>query len=247
MIPGAHGDLGRVLENQARYNEAEAELNEAIKLGPEDGWLWVLRGRVYADLGQWEKASADFVKATECKEPHEEAWYSRAMLHLRNGNLDGYREICSDMLERFGTGATWTCTLSPNSGVDPARIVRLAENVLAKSTRNHWHVNQLGVALYRAGRFEKAVERLTEATELSPDPYRSDMLHTWFYLAMAHHRLGHADLARRWLDKGMQGTEESLKSPAEPLGKSGNTSGVIRPNWNRRLTLAPAACARRNN
>ena len=113
----------QVLEDQARYQEAEAELSEAIKLQPEHGWFWVLRGWVYADMGQWEKASADFVKATECKEPHEEAWYSRAMLHLRDGNLDGYREVCSDMLQRFGTGATWTCTLSPNSGVDPARIV----------------------------------------------------------------------------------------------------------------------------
>ena len=64
------------------------------------------------------------------------------------------------------------------------------------------------------------------------------MLYTWFYLAMAHHRLGHADLARRWLDKAVQGTEEALKSPAEPLGKSGNPSGVIPPNWSRRLTLA---------
>ena len=159
------------------------------------------------------------------------------MLHLRNGNLDGYREVCSDMLQRFGKGATWTCTLSPNSGVDPARIVRLAENLVTHLARNHWHVNQLGVALYRAGHFEKAVERLTEATEMSPDPYRSNMINTWYYLAMAHHRLGHADLAQRWLDKGVQATEESLKSPEEPPGKSGNTSGIIGPNWHRKLTL----------
>ena len=230
-------DLGKFLEDQARYREAEAEFSEAIKLQPEHGWFWVLRGWAYADRGQWDKASADFIKAAECKEPHEEAWYSRAMLHLRDGNLDGYRSICSDMLERFGAGATWTCTLSPKSGADPDRIVSLAEKLLAKSSRDHWHVNQLGAALYRAGRFEEAVTRLTEATELSCHPYRTNMLYTWFYLAMAHHRLGHADEARRWLDRAVQGTEEALKSPAEPLGKSGNPDGVIPPNWNRRLTL----------
>ena len=69
------------------------------------------------------------------------------------------------------------------------------------------------------------------------------MLHTWFYLAMAHHRLGHADAARRWLEKAMQGTEEALKLPSETLGKSGNADGVIPPNWHRRLTL-PAAASR---
>jgi hypothetical protein len=141
------------------------------------------------------------------------------------------------MLERFGAGATWTCTLSPQSGADPNRIVSLAENVLAKSSRDHWHVNQLGAALYRAGRFEEAVTRLTEATELSCHPYRTNMLYTWFYLAMAHHRLGHADLAHRGLDQAVQGTQQALKSPAEPPGKSGNPDGVIPPNWSRRLTL----------
>jgi tetratricopeptide (TPR) repeat protein len=232
-----HEGLGKFLEDQARYEEAEAEFNEAIRLRPERGWFWVLRGWAYADRGRWDKASADFVKAAECKEPHEAAWYSRALLHLRDGNGDGYRKICADMLERFGAGATWTCTLSSGSGVDPNHIVSLAGNLLAKSSRDHWHVNQLGAALYRAGRFEEAVARLTEATELSCHPYRTNMLCTWFFLGMAHHRLGHADLARRWLDQAVQGTQQELKSPTDPPGKSGNADGVIPPNWSRRLTL----------
>jgi Flp pilus assembly protein TadD len=235
--PVAHGNLGKFLEGQARYAEAEAELSEAIRLEPGQGWFWVLRGWVYADLGQWDKASRDFLKAAECKEPHEEAWYSRGMLHLRDGNLDRYRKICKDMLERFGAGATWTCTLSPESGADPDRILSLAENLLAKSSRDHWHVNQLGAALYRAGRFEEAVTHLTKATDLSCHPYRTNMLSTWFYLAMAHHRLGHAEEAHRWLVQAVQGTQQALKSSAEPPGKSGNPDGVIPPNWSRRLTL----------
>ena len=235
--PMAHENLGHFLEGQGRYPEAEAELSEAIKLRPEHGWYWVLRGWIRADMGQWEKASADFVKATECSEPNEEAWYSRAMLHLRDGELDSYREVCSDMLRRFGTGATWTCTLAPSSGVDPARIVELAEKQLRELPRNHWRVNELGAALYRAGRFEDAVKALTEATELNVDPYRTNILLTWFYLAMAHHRLGHAELARRWVEKARQGTEEALKSPSETVGKRGNTDGVIPPNWHRKLTF----------
>jgi len=78
---------------------------------------------------------------------------------------------------------------------------------------------------------------LTEATELSCHPYRTNMLLTYFYLAMAHHRLGHAEEARRWLDKAVQGTQQALKSPVEPPGKSRNPDGVILPNWSRRLTL----------
>jgi serine/threonine protein kinase/WD40 repeat protein/tetratricopeptide (TPR) repeat protein len=261
--PLAHGDFGKFLEDQARYQEAVAEFSEALELQPEHGPFWVRRGWAYADtgqwdqhsadfvkssfwvqrgwahagLGQWDKASADFVQATQGKEPDEAAWYSRAMLCLRDGNQDGYREVCSDMLQRFGEGAAWTCTLTPHSGADRDRVADLAEKLLAHSSRDHWHVTQLGAALYRAGRFEEAVQRLTEATELSCHPYRTNMQHTWYFLATAHQRLGHADEARRWLEKGVRGTEDALKSPGETPGKSGNAGGVISPNWNRRLTL----------
>src|SRR4029077_8411697 len=137
--PLPHSDFGKFLEDQARHMEAEAEFSKAIELQPENSSFWTKRGGTYADLGQWDKASADFLKATKCKsnaeiwlsrwmrasyaielvwckQPDAEAWYSRAMLCLRDGNLDAYREICKDMVERFGDAAVWTCALSPNSG-----------------------------------------------------------------------------------------------------------------------------------
>jgi serine/threonine protein kinase/WD40 repeat protein/Flp pilus assembly protein TadD len=249
--PVAHGTFGKFLADQARYKEAEVQLSEAIALQPERASFWVQRGWAYADMGRWEKASADFVKATECKEPEDwysrvipylregnrDAWYSRAMLCLRDGNQVTFRQICADMLQRFGGGAAWTCTLTPNSGADPARIVELAEKSLTRSSRDHWHVSQLGAALYRAARFEEAVKRLTEATELSSHPYQTNMLHTWFFLTMAYYRLGHADLARRWLDKAVQGTEEALKWPNGPPGQVTKCNGTLPLNWHRKLGL----------
>ena len=259
--PGTHGRFGDFLADQARYKEAVAEFSDAIKLQPHHGSFWVQRGWAYADMGQWDKASVDFVRATQCQEPDadlyyarldhltdqyqlaqcneadQDAWYARAMLYLRDGNLVGYRQVCSDMLQRFDEGAAWTCTLTPNSGADPDRIVDLAEKLLTKSSRDHWHVNELGAALYRAGRFEEALKRLTEATELHAHPYQTNMLYTWFFLAMAHQRLDHTTEARRWLDKASRPTEEALKPLAEPPEKSSMAAGTIPPNWARKLTL----------
>jgi tetratricopeptide (TPR) repeat protein len=59
----------------------------------------------------------------------------------------------------------------------------------------------LGAALYRAGRLEEAVQRLSEAVRA----YGRDGTHTyWLFLAMAHQRLGHAEEARRWLDQAVR-------------------------------------------
>jgi hypothetical protein len=59
-------------------------------------------------------------------------------------------------------------------------------------------LNTLGAALYRAGRFEAAIHRLDEGIQAlggegAPNGFA--------LLAMAHHRLGHRDEARRWLAK----------------------------------------------
>src|SRR5262249_11079900 len=76
-----------------------------------------------------------------------------------------------------------------------------------------WRYRNLGLALYRAGRFEEAIQRLVEGQEEAMG---------WPVLAMAHHRLGQKEKAREWLEKyerGFQNTtavalaQTSLKVP----------------------------------
>jgi tetratricopeptide (TPR) repeat protein len=60
------------------------------------------------------------------------------------------------------------------------------------------HLNTLGAALYRAGRFQEAISRLEEGIrkrggESSPQD--------WTFLALAHHQLGHHAEARASLDQ----------------------------------------------
>ena len=56
----------------------------------------------------------------------------------------------------------------------------------------------LGAALYRAGRYDQAIGRLEEAIRARGGV---GLPGDWAFLALAHHRLGHRDLARRWLDR----------------------------------------------
>jgi len=80
-------------------------------------------------------------------------------------------------------------------------MVRLAEVALnaIRPAQKHLVLNTLGAALYRAGRFEDAIRRLEEGIQLRGGGQGNPF--DWLFLAMAHHRLGHREEARRWLDR----------------------------------------------
>jgi hypothetical protein len=75
------------------------------------------------------------------------------------------------------------------------------------------------------------VKRLAEADALVKEPSErltSSPAYTWFFLAMTHHRLGHGEEAKEWLDKAVASTEKAMREADQ------GTAGL---SWNRRLTL----------
>jgi len=73
------------------------------------------------------------------------------------------------------------------------------------------------LAHYRAGQHEQAIRDLSTSIETHPH-WQSHAL-TRLVLAMAHHRLGHAEEARRWLEKAHdpRGGEAYGLKPGEVL------------------------------
>jgi tetratricopeptide (TPR) repeat protein len=57
----------------------------------------------------------------------------------------------------------------------------------------------VGAALLRAGRLDEAIRRFQESLAIEPEWYVHGL--NAYGLALAHHRLGHLEEARRWLDK----------------------------------------------
>jgi tetratricopeptide (TPR) repeat protein len=90
-----------------------------------------------------------------------------------------------------------------------------------------WH-RVLAAALYRAGRYEDALRRLNEAQtghgrEIGP--------WNWLFLAMTHHRLGHADEAKKWLEKATQSMDSAEHEDPTKL------SVTPRLGWDERVRL----------
>jgi uncharacterized protein HemY len=121
-------------------------------------------------------------------------------------------------------------------------VLQLAQRSVAGAPRDTWCLITLGAALSRAGQFEAAARHLELTLKKWPeDPYadaRRDCgpLLNWLVLAMAHHRLGHADAARRWLDRAAQTMDK--ESTAQVIGPLRQQSHV----WAMCLVLRREAC-----
>ncbi len=89
---------------------------------------------------------------------------------------------------------------------DPPRAVELAKKAvdLAPNEGTNW--NTLGVAQYRAGDWNDAIEALQKSEELSPDRYFS---FNAFFLGLAHWQLDEKDEARKWYDQAVQWMEKN--------------------------------------
>ena len=238
-FPLAHANLGFVLERKGKHDEAIAECREAIRLKPDDAFAHAGLGRALEATGQLDEAVAAFRKAIGLRPTDGQLWYDYALVQLAQGDSKGYRKACEELLERLGQTddpvtancVAWTLSIAPDATTNLDRPVQLAEKAVASDPKNFAYLRTLGAALYRVGQFDVAVKRLNEATENQSPEGTIYMAYKWLFLAMAHHRLGHAGEARKWLDKAVGRIDQLTK---ENLGKS--DVGIWR-TWEIRLEL----------
>jgi Flp pilus assembly protein TadD len=185
-----------------------------IAAQPEDPAHWGGRSQALAELGQWDRARAEGVRALELGNRHSYVWYTLACLHLQGEDLEAYRRLCSRALETLGkttdpvtaNNVAWLCLWAPDALPDFGPAVRLARQAVGQQPGNATYLNTLGAALYRAGELEEAIQVLHKAAQAQD--LNTGTAHDWLFLAMAHARLGKAEEARSWLDKA-RGVEPS--------------------------------------
>jgi tetratricopeptide (TPR) repeat protein len=215
------------------WDKAIADYSKVIELNPKDAWARYNRAHSHAVLGEWDKAAADSDKAVELN-PDNGAWWwqERGSYHLQAGDTAGYRLACKQMLERFGDTkdpiiahrVALSCVLLPKAVDDEKLVLQLAEQSVKGAPDDQWCPITLGAAQYRAGQFEAVADLGLMVKSWWPEnPYATPgvdggPLLTWLILATAHHRLGHIEEARRWLDKAVQRMDkESAAKEVGPL------------------------------
>src|SRR5439155_18443629 len=127
-------------------------------------------------LGEWQQAMEDFHRATE----HKPAYANMVARELAMSSIPCYRE--SGLAVELAKQAT-----------------RQAPGVTA-----HW--NTLGLAHYRKGQWQAAVNALEEAEKMARG--KPFILHA-FLLAMCHHQLGDAAKAKDYYDRASRWCDEN--------------------------------------
>jgi len=98
--------------------------------------------------------------------------------------------------------ASWTAASHP--GLEPSaylRAVRLAEGACRLDPNNGLSLNTLGVARYRAGRYQDAVADLSRSLKLNAPRFGGPTPSDLAFLAMARHKLGQTVEARKTLEQ----------------------------------------------
>jgi len=92
----AHINLGSVLFDEGKYEEAIRHFNEVIRIKPGLILSYNKRGLAYARLGQYPQAFEDLNNVIRMKPDYADAYNSRALLHH---GLKRHREAIEDLTE----------------------------------------------------------------------------------------------------------------------------------------------------
>jgi tetratricopeptide (TPR) repeat protein len=219
--PRLHALRARAFAGLRWPSRAEVEYAEVLKAWPHDRQIrfeaHVNRAQSLVHLGQWRQAAGEFTRASELQPEVAFLWRHRAIALLAAGDLDGYRQTCASMIQRFekttdaktASNVLMACVLREDALADTAPLLPLAR-VAAPS----WHFGTYarGAAMYRAGRYEESVRCFeAEAKAFRPRAWE------WCFLALGHSRLGHADEARRCLAEAVAWIEAADKQELDDL------------------------------
>ena len=161
----------------------------------------------------WPQAACEFAVARRLMPDQSGIWNFEAVSQLAAGNREAYRQLCSEMLERFAATAdprmaqnvVFACVLESDAVPNPSQLIPLGH---VADRLHHGNSRGVGAAFYRAGQYEEAVRQLEASVHLvTPRSWE------WCFLAMAHHHSGHTAEANRCLQSAARWIANADRTP----------------------------------
>jgi WD40 repeat protein len=185
--------VGQVMEPDARQKMDLAEASVRLLVNPDDSDALMMRGAALAARGRDAEAIKDFAR------------YHR--LNPENKTPDQHFAF---VLNRHARSRV---NLKPEDSA-PRETAGLARMAVAIAPNAPDYLNTLGIALCRAGQDADALQYLNKSLDLGAGVCDAQNL---YFLAIAHHRLGHVQTAKRYLKRAIDWhTSHKLSTKISP-------------------------------
>jgi tetratricopeptide (TPR) repeat protein len=211
--------------NRRNWSAAHEHFTRAMQIEPGLNTPYNYRGALYAYLGLWDKAAADYDHRFRLVgNANMETWFDYLLLKAYTGDDAGYRTACMEMLRQHKNSAdvksrllvVRSCLFTPRSVGDPAELCNLAESLVA-SANVPWHLGIAGRAYLQACDFPKAEARCREAIKLGTgSPNGVHRMHQ-VNLALALHEQGKTVEAKKALGIADQAKDQWTARMQEAL------------------------------
>lgn len=168
------------------------------------------QARGNAARGEWSRAEAGYARCLKRGSTDDgHFWFEYAALSLLAGDRMSYDKSCERMINACGKveglrpyHVARACTLAPDAAGDTELPIGLIENELQGNAQQFWSLTEQGALAYRAGQFQVAAGYAEQSLRADSKPGRAVI--NWLWLALANHRLGKHEEARRWLGKAQK-------------------------------------------
>jgi serine/threonine protein kinase len=240
LLIGVLETLGR-RDECIRLLEEEAAEGEREIAGPQPNlWAYSQIVNLQATVGRFEAARHGFKAAVAAANAAGKVacWerYGQALCYLHDRDQPAYHAAANDIVSCFRNSrdrnelhwTVWSCVLAPEAVDDYSQLIELARRGHNLAPNDVTMTQALGAALYRAGQYDEALEKLAKADSASADPNSSSLCARWF-LAMTCEKLGNHASARQWYKRAEVETIDALAK--------GDTTMQQQVTWDRRLAL----------
>jgi serine/threonine protein kinase/Flp pilus assembly protein TadD len=213
-----------------------ANLSEAIEKAAGSPKQIDARAHWLLAHGQFADAERDFERLVKLQPENHWHWYYRACLLAYLDKELPFRLHCRAMLQQFANAAdgdtldrtTKSALLLPNGiGGDAEALAQRAEQNLKLVPDSSWAALLKGMAEFRAGRYEQAIEWLEKCRAVPAEDYPARPIAAAAYLAIARHQLTQTEEASALLEGAIRQANEVLAQVEK--GGDLNHGGI--ENW----------------